>query len=284
MFVDWQLFRRRALGMSLVALALVFAVWNIPQLEIVLYPFRLFVTFVHEAGHGLAAVATGGDFIRFEVMSNGAGLATTRGGLRSVILPAGYLGAAFFGAGLFYIVNRIPYPRVIAILLGVGLVALSLLYGQTSQIALTVGTAFGAALIGMGLIASRYLIVLVINVLAIMTALNAVLDLLFLTRNTTARTPDGRVLNDAAAFSMEIIPQTTPALWAWTWASLSLLLLLFVIYRSLLVPLIQRVKSAAGRRTPVTEIAAPQVYIEDTLADHDYPYNYQHIEQEDYYS
>ena len=209
MFVDWQLFRRRALAMSILAMALVFVVWNIPQLNFVLYPFRLFVTFVHEAGHGLSAIFTGGEFIRFEVAANGSGLATTRGGSRAVILPAGYLGSSLFGAFLFYLTNRVPYPRLIALALGSGLVWLSLFYGQTSEIALTVGVAFGIALALMGLVARRYLTVFTLYLLAIMTALNAVLDLVFLTQNLTATAANGRVLNDAAAFALEIMPGTT---------------------------------------------------------------------------
>lgn len=239
MFVDWQLFRRQALGMSLVAIAIVFVLWNIPQLNFLLYPFRLFVTFVHESGHGLAAILTGGEFLRFEVMEDGTGLATTRGGLRAVILPAGYLGAAFFGTALFYLTNRIPFPRVIALLLSAGLVALSVLYGQTSQIALVVGGAFAVVLAVLAVFASRYMIVLVLNVLAIATALNAVLDLFFLTRNITATTPNGRVLNDAAAFATEIMPQTSPLLWAWLWALASVSLLLVAVYQRLLRPLIE---------------------------------------------
>jgi len=238
MFVDWQPFRRRALSMSLIALVVVFIVWNIPALDFALYPFRLFVTFVHESGHGLAAILTSGEFIRFEVMEDGTGLATTRGGLRAAILPAGYLSAALFGTGLFWVTNRVPYPRLIALALSGALVTLSLLYGQTSQIALVVGCAFAGALAAMSLIASRYVIVLVLNILALMTALNAVLDLLFLTRNVGARTPDGRVLNDAAAFANEVMPQTSPALWAWMWAAISLVLMAYAVYRSLLKPLL----------------------------------------------
>jgi hypothetical protein len=254
MFVDWQLFRRRALWLAMMAMALVFIIWNIPQLDFILYPFRLFVTFVHEAGHGLAAIATGGRFVSFEVMANGSGLATTRGGLRAVILPAGYIGSAVFGAGLLYITNRIPYPRLIAFGVGAALVALSLLYGQTSQVALTVGVAFGIALGLMGLILPRYFIVFVLNLLAITTALNAVLDLLFLTRNTTATTPDGRVLNDAAAFTLEITPGLSPDLWAWVWALLSVAVLGMAIYLSIVRPILtDAVINRRYRSDPPTE-------------------------------
>lgn len=260
MFMDWHLFRRRALVMSLSAMGLVLIIWNIPQLEFVLYPFRLFVTFVHEAGHGLAAILTGGQFIRFEVMTNGSGLATTRGGLRSIIVPSGYLGASLFGTLLFYIVNRVPYPRIIAVVLSVGLILLSLVYGQTSRVALTVGVAFGLVVLLVGLFATRYMIVFLLNVLAIMTALNAVLDLFFLTQNTHARTPDGRALNDAAAFTQEIMPNTPPQLWAWIWAILSTLLLGTVIYRGVVRPLLQ--ETLARRTLQETDIEAPPVYYE----------------------
>jgi hypothetical protein len=239
MFVDWQLFRRRALVMSLVAMTIVFVMWNLPQLDFATYPFRLFVTFIHESGHGLAAILTGGEFIYFEVMEDGTGLATTRGGWRAAILPAGYLGAALFGTALFYLTNRVPFPRMIALLLSGGLVALSVLYGQTSQIALVVGCAFAAVLALIAVFTSRYIIVLVLNVLAVATALNAVLDLFFLTRNITATTPDGRVLNDAAAFATEIMPQTSPLLWAWLWAGASVGLLLVAVYHRLLRPLVE---------------------------------------------
>ncbi|MEL6270785.1 MAG: M50 family metallopeptidase [Chloroflexota bacterium] len=266
MFVDWQLFRRRALGMSLIALVIVFIVWNIPQLNAVLYPFRLFVTFVHESGHGLAAILSGGEFVRFEVMANGTGLATTRGGSRAAILPAGYLSAALFGAGLFFITNRVPYPRIIAVVLAAGLAALSLLFGQTSQIALTVGLAFAVALTLIGLFASRYVVVFMLNVLAIITALNAVLDLFFLTRNLDARTTEGRVLNDAAAFTLEIVPHTSVALWAWLWAVISIALLSYAVYRSLLKPLIEdaMLASRRARRQPIVREVDPEpVYYDD---------------------
>ncbi len=238
MFVDWQLFRRRALLMAMIAMVLVFIVWNIPQFNFVLYPFRLFVTFIHEAGHGLAAVFTGGTFIEFEVAANGSGLARTRGGSRAVILPAGYVGSAMFGTLLFYLINRVPYPRLIALALGGGLVALSVVYGQTSDVALTVGVAFGAALGLMGLFATRYLTVFVLNLLAIMTALNAVLDLLVLTRNSNATTANGRVINDAAAFATEVMPGTSPLVWAWAWAGFSVMVLGVAIYRLIVRPLL----------------------------------------------
>ncbi|MBN8621502.1 MAG: M50 family metallopeptidase, partial [Anaerolineae bacterium] len=107
----------RRLLILIAALVLVFILWNIPQLDFVLYPFRLFVTYVHEAGHGTAALLTGGRFLGFEIFANGAGQAITAGGSRLLILPAGYLGAALFGAILFYLNNRFHYSRALSVVL-----------------------------------------------------------------------------------------------------------------------------------------------------------------------
>ncbi|MFZ4814433.1 MAG: M50 family metallopeptidase [Phototrophicaceae bacterium] len=237
MGADWQLFRRQSAWTAALAAVLVLLLWNIPLLDGVVYPLRLFVTFIHEAGHGLAALLTGGEFIRFEIMANGAGLATTRGGLRAVILPAGYIGAALFGTVLFYINNRVPYPRVVAAGVAGALALLSLIYGETSRVALLIGGISAGVLLLLALLANRPTLGVVMNLLALMTALNAVLDLFTLTRTTQTVTADGRVLNDAAAFALEVMPGSSPAVWAWLWAMGSAGLLGIVVYRSILRPL-----------------------------------------------
>jgi hypothetical protein len=102
--------------------------WQFKPLAPLVYPLRLFVTFIHELGHGVTAVGTGGEFISFEVKSSGAGLAFSRGGLRPVIISAGYVGTAIFGAALLLLANRTARPRHVAIGLGVAFIALTLFY------------------------------------------------------------------------------------------------------------------------------------------------------------
>ncbi len=226
---------RRTLLIVAVAVVIVFILWNVPQLDTLLYPFRLFVTYVHEAGHGLAALLTGGRFLRFEIYANGAGQAITAGGSRALILPAGYLGAALFGAVLFYLVNRLRHTQVIAFILGLLLVALSLAFGHSSVTALLVGIAFGAILIGLAYKANRTINALVLNVLAILTGLNAVLDVVFLVSNSQVGM--GNLRNDAAAFSAEIFPLVPAAVWALVWVVLAVFMLGLAVWYAVVRPL-----------------------------------------------
>jgi hypothetical protein len=62
------------------------------------YPFRLFVVFLHEISHGIAAVATGGAIVSIAISPDEGGVCLTRGGWPFVVLNAGYLGSLLWGA------------------------------------------------------------------------------------------------------------------------------------------------------------------------------------------
>ena len=57
----------------------------------------LFVTYLHELGHVIGALLTGGSVSSLQVNMDGSGLATTSGGIRSVVEAAGYIGSIVFG-------------------------------------------------------------------------------------------------------------------------------------------------------------------------------------------
>lgn len=67
------------------------------------YPFSLFVTFLHELGHALASILTGGGVEGFNVHSDGSGYAVTTGGVRWIIVMGGYIGSVILGNLLLYI-------------------------------------------------------------------------------------------------------------------------------------------------------------------------------------
>jgi len=225
-------FQRRALMASMGAFILALIIWNIPQLSFLLYPLRLFVTFVHESGHGLAAIISGGTLNGFQVYANGTGITSTSGGNPLLILPAGYIGAAIFGSVLFYIANTVPYPRTISVILGLLLAVITLFYTGGPSVALIVGGLGSVLLILLGRRGGRGLNLIVLNFLGLMTALNAVLDLVYLIGATDSRLGDVR--NDAAAFSAAISPLIPPAVWAALWALIAIAALALAVYYGIL--------------------------------------------------
>ncbi len=234
MLTHLALFRQRALTIAAVAFVIVLVLWNLPQLGFILYPIRLFVTFVHESGHGLAAIVSGGHFVNFTVYSNGAGVALTTGGSPLLILPAGYLGAALFGAVLFYAVNTVPFPRTISLVLAVLVAAITLLYTQALSTAWLVGLGMALVLALLWRFADRSVNLLVLDVLAMLTGLNAVLDLVNVITHSGASM--GGVRNDAAAFSAAVAPIVPPVIWAILWAVIAVLMLGAAVYFSHIRP------------------------------------------------
>src|SRR5438874_1546369 len=97
---------RHAFKLLLIASALTLALWFIPYADIVTYPFRLFVTYVHETSHALAALLTLGSVKGMVIHPNGSGETYTLGGLRFVISSAGYIGSTIFGALLLLLCHR----------------------------------------------------------------------------------------------------------------------------------------------------------------------------------
>src|SRR5919199_675523 len=87
----------------LAAAALGLALWFVPYAWVLAYPFKLFVTFIHEGGHALAALLTGNSVRSLSVAFDTSGLTETltpQGSYFSqmIISSAGYLTAIGFGA------------------------------------------------------------------------------------------------------------------------------------------------------------------------------------------
>jgi hypothetical protein len=96
----------------------VISAW-VPFGSTLLYPLTLFTTWVHEMGHGLTALAFGGQFRSLEIDANGGGLAYAYAGHGwpdAMVAAGGLLAPALLGALLLAFVHR---PRVARIVLGV---------------------------------------------------------------------------------------------------------------------------------------------------------------------
>jgi len=73
---------------------------------LLLYPITILVAFLHEFGHALGAILTGGAVEGIQISADGSGYTKTRGGSPGIILMGGYLGSAILGNILFRIGAR----------------------------------------------------------------------------------------------------------------------------------------------------------------------------------
>lgn len=231
-----QLNRRKALVITMIAATIVFVLWNIPALALILYPLKLFTTYVHETGHAITTLLTGGRIVEFVVELDGSGHILRRGGWDWLVGPAGYLGAAFFGSWLFFGINRFPrFVNAVAVILGIGAALFTVFFAFGNFIALLIGVSFGMLLLALGLKARPFLVLLVLNVLAISTALNALFDLQMLLRIIEVAGVD--VPNDAVAFSQRVTPLVPPWIIALIWAGIALLMFAMALYYGAWKPL-----------------------------------------------
>lgn len=104
---------RSALGRLLGVSALSVLMAQVPVLSSVLYPLRLFGTFIHEGSHALAATLTGGHATVINVMPDASGVTYNYGGWQPVITMVGYIGAAAYGAAMLSLARRPGAARLV---------------------------------------------------------------------------------------------------------------------------------------------------------------------------
>jgi hypothetical protein len=151
-----------------------------PSAEVLLYPFRLFTTWIHEVGHALATVVVGGQVTSITIQPDGSGLTHSlvpdSRVLRGVVASSGYLGAALVGCLL--IAATRGTRRAHTLLAGIAaLMLLTLVLWIRNPFGAVVVLAWAAAFLllarrGLGRTA-RFLV----GLLAIQVALNAVYDI-----------------------------------------------------------------------------------------------------------
>jgi len=83
----------------------------------ILWPIRIFVTYLHEFGHAVGALITGGKVLSVTIDPHGGGVTWTTNGSRPIIIMGGYIGSALFGNLLFYIGAK--WPRLVKPALGI---------------------------------------------------------------------------------------------------------------------------------------------------------------------
>jgi hypothetical protein len=211
-------------------LTLVF--WFVPFADIVIYPVRFFVTYIHEIGHALAALATFGGVNRVALDWGGSGVTFTQGGWGFLISSAGYLTTTLYGCALLLLLRRERNARRVAIATGVTLLLITALFGG-NIVAWLAGLVFGVGCLWLGLKGKPKFVHFCMSFLAVQCLLNAFYDLralLYLSAADPAFPTDARNMSQATGGFL------SPIIWAAGWALLSTVVViatLVVYYRSL---------------------------------------------------
>ncbi len=235
----------------LLAALLSIALWFIPFAELLTYPFRIFVTFIHEGGHALAALLTGNSVASLSVAMNASGETyTTNGGLLSQIFvsSAGYVGAAAYGALLLLLIRRAVAARIVLATTAVFILALTAIYGflvplahgMVSPFTLLAGVLISVGLLAVGRYASPRTATFFTSFLAVQCVLNALFDLktvFFLSSPLERANVATDAMNMANATGIPAI------VWAVVWIAISFLILSVAM----------RAYSVSCRRTAVQE-------------------------------
>lgn len=215
----------------------------VPYLGWVTYPIRLFVTFIHEGAHALAAVLTGGHVQSLVIRPDGSGVTWSAGGFGILVSSAGYLGATLFGALLVAALRRgIPAKKL---LLGTGALIglMTLVWVRPPSVAelgnfgisVVAGIALTAVLVLGGLRLPERSAAFAVSFLGVQCILNALFDLNTLLSLSVA----GDIHNDAGnMFRMTLIP-------APVWAILWMAVAAFMLWRVVLVPALRDARRTA---------------------------------------
>lgn len=178
-----------------------------------LHILTLFVTYLHEFGHALAALFTGGNVASLAVNTDGSGVTVTSGGIRWVIEIGGYIGSVLFGNLLFRVgLCHKSLSKWSLFALGLGMVLVSVVWFST-------WTSL-AILMGMGIV---YMLVsrtrfsgVMLACIGLYTALYAIYDY------------NVGPTSDLKAFS-GVLPATV---WMYVWLGLALLITGYNFYKT----------------------------------------------------
>jgi hypothetical protein len=227
----------RTLALALLASLLL---WNLPFGGVLLYPFKLFATWLHELSHGITMILTGAGFDHIVIYRDTSGLAyayTAVGPFgTAIIAAAGYMGTPLWGAALLVVTPDAKAARRALLVLAGLLVGTTVLVIAPSPTGDPFGQwatpAMGAGVALCGLIVPDRWRVLVAHFIAVQACVNALLDIRVLLR--PSQVVDGKSAGMSDAHNMALNTFGTTETWAvWTWAIIWLAWSLAVLFVAL---------------------------------------------------
>ena len=196
--------------------------WNLPFGGLVLFPFKLLATWLHEMSHGMLMLLTGAGFSHLEIYRDTSGIAFAQrgvGGLgRAAIASAGYMGAALLGG--FMLVLGQSGRRARGILVGFAVaLALSLVFWVRNDFGMSAVAIAALICAAVARFAPESVALVLVNFVAAQACINAVLDIRVLFRPTLVI--NGEVVRVSDAHNMAAASFGSHWLWAGIWLGFS---------------------------------------------------------------
>ncbi len=193
--------------------------WN----TLFIYPLKIFVVFMHEVSHGLAAIVTGGRIVEIQINPQQGGHALTQGGSRFWTLTAGYLGSLLLGGLILLLAARTRFDKGISIVIGIVMVAISIAYGR-SAFTFLFGIGFGVALIAIGFYLPAGVNDWFLRIIGVTSCLYAILDIKSDVLDRSNLRSDARMLSEVTGISTEV--------WGVLWIVIAIGLTTWFLYLS----------------------------------------------------
>ncbi len=203
------------------AAALCLGISLTPWGPLLLYPFTLFTTWVHECGHAVMVVLVGGSVAAITIDPNTSGLTQSlvpSGRVaQGLVASAGYLGASVVGC-LLMAATRVD-RRARPILAGIGaFMLLTAVMWMRNVFGVMVVLAWGLTLLALARQGSGRAPRFMLRVLAIQVALNAIFDIrvLFLVHGRSDAETMARLFLAPAWFWAAVWMTASVLMFAWT--------------------------------------------------------------------
>ena len=210
----------KRLDIRLIGIFIVIAfLWNTQ----VVYPLKIFVVFMHEVSHGLAALATGGSIKEIQIVQQEGGHAVTLGGSRFWTLTAGYLGSLVWGGLILILAARTHISKLISAVIGVGMILISAFYLRNS-FGFLFGVGFGGGLIIIGRFLPESINGWLLRVIGLTSCLYAILDIKSDILDRSQLQSDARMLHE------EVTPYIPTIVWGVLWMGIAIGMTLCVLY------------------------------------------------------
>jgi hypothetical protein len=230
-----DIYARTELRTLAFALLVSLLLWNLPSGGVLLYPFKLLATWLHELSHGLTMMITGAGFDEVLIYRDTSGLAYAHYRIddagSAVIAAAGYMGTPLWGALLLVVTPTARAARWAMLVLALLMAATAILFVGNDFGVWAVSGMAGAFAVAAIALPARWRVATA-HFVAAQSCVNALLDIRVLLR--PMQVVNGEIADNSDAHNMAMATFGTSETWAvWTWAIVWLVWSLVVLFVAL---------------------------------------------------